>query len=52
VSNDCAPAGSATGGQSTGVNDECVARFPNAQDTGRDNNDFQRRRCTYGAANL
>jgi PKD repeat protein len=48
---DGAPDGGASDGNATGINDEAVARFPNASDTDNDVNDFAKQAATIGASN-
>jgi PKD repeat protein len=50
-SGDGAPDGGTSDGNATGVNDEAVARFPDAVDTGNDANDFRKQAATIGASN-
>jgi hypothetical protein len=38
-------------GNAIDVFDECLARFPNAADTGIDSDDFKKQQCTFGLTN-
>jgi PKD repeat protein len=48
---DGAPDGGTSDGNAAGINDEAVARFPDAVDTGNDVNDFKKQAATIGASN-
>ena len=48
---DGAPDGGSSDGNATGVNDEAIARVPNAVDSGNDVADFTKQTATIGATN-
>ncbi len=48
---DGAPDGGTSDGNAAGINDEAVARFPDAVDTGNDVNDFKKQAATISTSN-